>query len=81
MPKWKNYELILENHNIYIYPRLSQGKVDSQFNNHPKVIKVDAPIMQLSSTFIRKGIKEGKNIKPMLPEHVWHYLDEMSFYK
>jgi len=79
--KWKNYELILENHNIYIYPRLSEGKVDSQFNNHPKVIKVNAPIMQLSSTFIRKGIKEGKNIKPMLPEHVWHYLDEMSFYK
>ena len=79
--KWKNYELILENHNIYIYPRLSQGKVDSQFNNHPKVIKVDAPIMQLSSTFIRKGIKAGENIKPMLPEHVWNYLDEMSFYK
>lgn len=79
--KWKNYELILENHNIFIYPRLSEGKIDTQFNNHPKIIKVDAPIMQLSSTFIRNEIKAGRNIKPMLPKHVWEYLDEMNFYR
>lgn len=79
--KWKNYELILENHNLYVYPRISEGKINTQFNNHPKIIKVDAPIMQLSSTFIRNEIKEGKNIRPMLPEHVWDYLDEMNFYR
>ena len=79
--KWKNYELILEHHHIYIYPRLSEGKIDTQFNDHPKINYVAAPIMQLSSTFIRKSIKEGKNIRPMLPEHVWEYVDEMSFYK
>jgi len=79
--KWKNYELILENHNIYVYPRLSKGKIDTQFNNHPKIHKVAAPIMELSSTFIRNSIKEGKNIRPMLPQHVWEYLDEMNFYK
>ncbi|MCL4169582.1 UNVERIFIED_CONTAM: hypothetical protein GTU68_057057, partial [Idotea baltica] len=79
--KWKNYELILEHNSIYVYPRISDGKIDTQFNNHPKIHKVDAPIMQLSSTFIRKEIKAGKNIKPMLPEHVWEYLDEMNFYK
>lgn len=79
--KWKNYELILENHDIYVYPRISNGKVDSQFHDHPKIHHTDAPIMQLSSTFIRKGIKEKKNIRPMLPENVWQYLDEMNFYK
>ncbi|MCC1485460.1 nicotinate (nicotinamide) nucleotide adenylyltransferase [Winogradskyella immobilis] len=79
--KWKNYELILENHNIYVYPRISKGKVESRFSSHPKIIKVDAPIMQLSSTFIRNEIKAGRNIRPMLPEHVWGYLDEMNFYK
>lgn len=79
--KWKNYELILERHNIYVYPRISDGKIDTQFNNHPRIIKVDAPIMELSSTFIRKEIKAGNNIKPMLPEYVWEYLDEMNFYK
>lgn len=79
--KWKNYELILENYTIYVYPRISEGKIESQFKDHPKITKVDAPIMELSSTFIRTSIKAGKNIKPMLPEHVWEYVDEMNFYK
>lgn len=79
--KWKNYELILERHNIYVYPRISKGTIEHQFNNHPKIVQVDAPIMELSSTFIRKSIKDGKNVKPMLPEYVWNYLDEMNFYK
>lgn len=79
--KWKNYEFILENHDIYVYPRVSEGKVDTQFDNHTKIHKVDAPIMELSSTFIRKSIKDGKNVRPMLPEHVWIYLDEMNFYR
>ena len=79
--KWKNYELILENYNIFVYPRISDGKVDSQFNDHPRITKVDAPIMELSSTFIRYSIMAGKNVRPMLPEHVWEYVDEMNFYK
>ncbi len=79
--KWKNYELILENHEIYVYPRVSNAKVESRFEGHSKIIHVDAPIMELSSTFIRKAIKDKKNIRPMLPEHVWQYLDEMNFYK
>lgn len=79
--KWKNYELILDNHHIYVYPRISNGKVDTQFSTHSKIQKVAAPIMELSSTFIRKSIKDGKNVRPMLPEHVWEYLDEMNFYK
>lgn len=79
--KWKNYEGILERHHIYVYPRISEGQRETHFDNHPKIHKVDAPIMELSSTFIRNAIKEGKNIRPMLPEHVWSYLDEMNFYK
>ena len=79
--KWKNYELILENHHIYVYPRISKGHTETQFSGHKKIHKVEAPIMELSSTFIRNSIKAGKNIKPMLPENVWEYLDEMNFYK
>ncbi|MCK8479136.1 nicotinate (nicotinamide) nucleotide adenylyltransferase [Psychroserpens algicola] len=79
--KWKNYELILEHHDIYVYPRISEGTVETEFDNHKKIHNIDAPIMELSSTFIRKSIKEGKNVRPMLPEHVWEYLDEMNFYK
>jgi nicotinate-nucleotide adenylyltransferase len=79
--KWKNFEIILENHQIYVYPRISEGRVETQFDNHKKIRFIDAPIMELSSTYIRKAIKDGKNVRPMLPENVWEYLDEMNFYK
>ncbi len=79
--KWKNYELILESHHIYVYPRISENKIETQFDGHKKIHHIDAPIMELSSTLIRNAIKAGKNVKPMLPEFVWEYLDEMNFYK
>ena len=79
--KWKNYEVILEQFEVYVYPRISEGKIETQFEDHPSIHKVDAPIMELSSTFIRKAIKAGKNIRPMLPDTVWKYLDEMNFYR
>jgi|TARA_R110002020_G_scaffold30237_1_gene95060 nicotinate-nucleotide adenylyltransferase len=79
--KWKNYEVILERYELYVYPRISEGSVDHQFKDHPKITKVAAPIMELSSTFIRKGVKNRKNIRPMLPQNVWEYLDEMNFYR
>jgi len=79
--KWKNYETILENHHIYVYPRVSKGVVETQFDKHPKIHKVDAPIVEISSTYIRKSIKNKINIRPLLPQNVWKYLDEMNFYK
>ncbi len=79
--KWKNYEQILERHTIFVYPRISEGNIQTQFSDHPKINKVDAPIMELSSTFIRDNIKKGKEVRPMLPDHVWSYLDEMNFYR
>jgi len=79
--KWKNYEQILEDYEIYVYPRLSEGKTETQFDNHPKIHQVSAPIMELSSTFIRQSIKDKKSVKPLLPQQVWEYIDEMNFYK
>ena len=79
--KWKNFEVILDRHPIYIYPRISEGVSETKFSNHPKITKVAAPIVEISSTFIRKGIKSYKNICPLLPQNVWQYIDEMNFYK
>ena len=79
--KWKNYEVILEGYELYVYPRVSEGAIENQFSTHPKITHVKAPIMEISSTFIRKAISEGKNIRPLLPHRVWQYLDEMNFYK
>lgn len=79
--KWKNYEQILENYAIYVYPRVQEQKIKPELLEHPKVHITSAPIMEISSTFIRSEHKAGKNIRPLLPEGVWKYLDEMNFYR
>ena len=78
--KWKNYEIILERYNIYVYPRITSDIEKNQLVNHPRVHKIAAPIIEITSTFIRNGIKQKKNIKPMLPEKVWEYIDKGLFY-
>ena len=78
--KWKNYEVILQRHHIYVYPRNTLDNNENQLSNHSKVHKIEAPIVEVSSTFIRNGIKEKKNIRPMLPEKVWDYIDKNLFY-
>jgi len=81
LKKWKNFELILNDYHLYVYPRISTDEVPEEFLNHPNIHKVDAPIIELSSTFIRKGIKDQKNIKPMLDANVWEYINHNLFYK
>ncbi len=79
--KWKNYEVILQNHDIFVYPRFNSGEIDKQFVNHPKIHRVGAPVIELSSSFIRESIKNGKNVVPMLPNKVWEYVEHNMFYK
>jgi nicotinate-nucleotide adenylyltransferase len=80
--KWRNYEVLLERYHIYVYPRISGvSKVSASVAKSTSISKIEAPIMELSSTFIRKAIKDKKNIRPMLPQNVWEYLDEMNFYR
>ncbi len=79
--KWKNYEAILANYDLYVYPRISDGTIPEQFEQHPKVKRVAAPIMEISSTMIRRSIAENKNIRPLLDAKVWQFIDEMNFYK
>ncbi|MBV1887778.1 MAG: nicotinate-nucleotide adenylyltransferase, partial [Urechidicola sp.] len=78
--KWKNYEAILDNHHIYVYPRIADGVVINELMSHSNIHKIDAPIVEISSTQIRKGIQEIVDIRPMLPYKVWEYTDEMNFY-
>ncbi|PCI03505.1 MAG: nicotinic acid mononucleotide adenylyltransferase [Flavobacteriaceae bacterium] len=79
--RWKNYEVILANYHVYVYPRMGEGAVEHEFKNHPKIHKVDAPIVQISSTSIRKSIADKKNILPLVTPNVWKYIDEMNFYR
>ncbi len=76
--KWRNYEYILNNYRIFVYPR---PDYDLKNIDYPNVEIVNAPIMQISASFIRKAIKEGKDVRYFLLPKVWNYIDEMNFYK
>ena len=77
--KWKNHEEILKNHSIYVYPRVSNNSKKVQVTSE-NIHHIAAPIVEISSTHIRKAIKAGKNVRPLLPEVVWKYISEMNFY-
>jgi nicotinate-nucleotide adenylyltransferase len=77
--RWKNHEELLRQYKIYLYSRPDTKA--SSFDQHPSIIKVDAPLITLSSSFIRNGIRDGKNMRYFLPEKVWKYAEEMHFYR
>lgn len=87
--KWKNYEVLLEHYEIYVYPRLEdkttvnllEEEQPNALKSHPNIHIIDAPVVEISATFIRNSIKQGKNIQPLLPSKVWEYIDHNNFYK
>ena len=78
-PRWKNYEAIVRNYGMIVYPR--PGFNSSVMPDFPGVHYVKAPMMEISSTFIREGIAEGRNLCHFLPGKVWEYIEKMGFYK
>jgi len=78
--KWKNYEQILANFELYVYPRPGITD-DAQIKNHPNVRMVDAPLLDISATFIRNLIRNEKSAKYLLPPGVEDYIRTRGFYR
>jgi nicotinate-nucleotide adenylyltransferase len=79
LKKWKNYEQILANYEIIVYPR-PQG-MNEEFTTHPKIKITQAPQMEISATFIRKAIRENKNVDYFLPEKVKEFVESKNLYR
>lgn len=77
--KWKNYESIINNYSILVYkrPRYRLGDL----KDHPNVTICDAPLLQISASYIRKSIKEKKSIQYLVPDTVYEYLESTPLYK
>jgi nicotinate-nucleotide adenylyltransferase len=77
--KWKNNDELIKNYHRYIYPR--PGTDPALFEGLVNGTIVDAPIMEISSTFIRNAISQGKDVRHFMPEKVWEFVSGMNFYK
>lgn len=77
--KWKNHEEILKNHKLYVYPRPNNPETD--LKKHPQVVMTEAPLVEISSTFIRNAIKSKKDVAFFMHPKSWQYCEEMGFYK
>jgi nicotinate-nucleotide adenylyltransferase len=76
--EWKNYQQILESYSVYVFPR--PGFEINRTHENIHIVK-DTPQIEISASFIRNSIKEGKDASYLIPEKVWKYIDEMNLYR
>ena len=77
--KWKDYKTLLEENSIYVYPRLGSDLKEIE-KKYPVTI-INAPVIEISSTFIRNSLKDNKNMEFFLPSKVLEYLQKNCIYK
>lgn len=85
-PKWKNYQQILDLYGLYIYPRPSTESRNpnpetDQVKNHRNSILVDAPIIDISASFVRSRIAKGQSLEYLLPDPVIRIIAERKLYQ
>lgn len=79
LKKWKNYEAILNDYEVYVYPR--QGESIESIIKHKNLKIIHAPQIEVSATYIRQAIKAKKDVRFLLSEKVYTYVKEMHFYE
>ena len=77
--KWKNYQDILDNYHLLVYPRKNYD--GGELSNHKSVQIINAPEIEISSTFIRKAMTENKDLRHFMPNESYKYMIDMGFYK
>ncbi len=78
LPKWKNYQQILDQYELYVYPR--PHVTNSELKRHANVKMIDAPLLDISATYIRTCIKNNKSIRYLVPEPVEQLIRLKHFY-
>lgn len=86
--KWKNYQQILDQHGLYVYPRLAgnvgqspPGVTNSDLKRHANVKMIEAPLLDISATYIRNCIRDNKSIRYLVPEAVETIIRSKQFYR
>lgn len=76
--RWKNFEALLRHYPVHVYPRL--GYEGNHFERYPQVSRFEMPLLDISATRMRNMLKEGKSIRYLTPDNVFHYIEENTLY-
>ena len=76
---WREYQKILDNYELLVFPR--EGYDGGELANYPSVTVLKTPIIEISSTFIRQCIKEGRDVRHFMSEKAFQYMKEHGFYE
>lgn len=77
--RWREYQKILDNYKLLVFPR--EGYDGGELVHHQSVTVLKTPILEISSTFIRQCVKEGRDVRHFMPEKAFNYLETKGFYK
>lgn len=76
--RWKNFEQLIANYSFIVYKRPG---FEIEETHGAKIVVMEAPLLQISSTYIRQQIKERKSVRYLLPDSVFTYIDENRYYQ
>ena len=79
LSRWYQYQRILDNYELLVFPR--EGYDGGELVHHPSVTVLKTPILEISSTFIRRCVKECRDVRHFMPEKAFQYMQENGFYK
>jgi nicotinate-nucleotide adenylyltransferase len=77
--KWKNHEQILQHYGLLVYPR--PRVTTAELQRHSNITMIEAPLLDISATYIRNCIKNNKSIRYLVPEPVEHMIFNKQFYR
>ena len=79
LSKWKNAELLLRDYFIYVYKRAES--TPPELADHPHIRFFEAPLLDISSTYIRQCLRHGKSIQYLVTEPVYQYIMSSNLYR
>jgi nicotinate-nucleotide adenylyltransferase len=79
LPRWREADRLLQEFDIYVYPR--PGATLPPLADFPRVKVFSAPLLDISATFIRASIREGKSIRYLVPRAVAQEIAKHNFYQ
>lgn len=79
LPTWKQADQILAEHAVYVYPR--PGVAVGGVKAHPAVQVIEAPLLDISATFVRACVRAGKSIRYLVPEAVEQQIQAAGYWR